>query len=57
MSKVLNALAVVLCLAVFGAPAAHALETRTAASTQDGGKGKKKNRKNQKAEHRKNGNP
>ena len=44
MSRVLSALAVVLCLAVFGAPVANALETRTVA-TQDGDKGKKKNRK------------
>jgi len=48
MSRVLSVLAVVLCLAVFGAPVANALETRTVA-TQDGDKGKKKNqKKNQK---------
>ena len=44
MSRVLNVLAVVLCLALFGAPVANALETRTVA-TQDGDKGKKKNQK------------
>jgi len=55
MSRILNVLAVVLCLAVFGAPAASALETRTVASTQDGDKGKKKNRKKKQAGPRKKG--
>jgi len=55
MSRILNVLAVVLCLAVFGAPAANALETRTVASAQDGDKGKKKNQKKKQAGPRKKG--
>jgi len=53
MSRILNALAVVLCLAVFGAPSANALETRSVA-TQDGGK-KKQGKKKQEGKHGKKG--
>ena len=48
MMKLLSALAVVLSLAVFGAPVASALETSTAAVSQDGDKGKKKHGKKKK---------
>ena len=53
MSRILNVLAVVLCLAVFGAPAANALESRTVASAQDGDKGKKKNQRKKQQERKK----
>ena len=45
MSKILSALAVVLCLSLFGAPVASAFASSPSATVAQDGDGKKKNKK------------
>ena len=48
MTKILSALAMVLCLSLFGAPAASAFAETSAASLKQDGDGKKKHKKGKK---------
>jgi len=55
MSKILSALAVVLCLSLFGAPVASAFTTSSAATSTQDGDGKKKHKKHWKKKGKKGG--
>jgi len=53
MTKILSALAVVLCLSLFGAPVASAFASTSPASFTQDGDGKKKNKKKHGKKHKK----
>jgi len=53
MTKILSAMAVVLCLSLFGAPVASAFASTSPASFTQDGDGKKKNKKKHGKKHKK----
>jgi len=53
MTKILSALAVVLCLSLFGAPVASAFASPSTATFAQDGDGKKKNKKKNGKKHKK----